>query len=323
MLPVLDLTHRDRVALAAELDRVFRETGFAAVENHGVPQETIDRAWEDARSFFAGPTTEKARVAMPYAGYPYGYSGLNEEDLERSLAKGLSTKGDWKESFSIGPPGSWDVEGDRRAAPYRDVPTQWPARPTSLRASWIDYYRAMETLGNRLMGLAATALSLPEDHFDAYFADHVSALRALNYPPGDLSPGDIRAGAHTDFGGITILYPEPGSKGLQILRAGDWVDVPTKRGAFVVNIGDLMARWTNDRWVSTMHRVVAPLESRDSSSHEREARQSVAFFYNPSADARIECLSTCLGPGESASYPPVRAGEHLMQKYRRSVDPTE
>jgi len=175
----------------------------------------------------------------------------------------------------------------------------------------------MEALCRRILRIAARALAVPEEYFDDPFARHMSAQRALFYPRTARRDLLTRAGAHTDFGGITVLYPQPGSSGLQIQQAGTWVDVPAEEGTFVVNIGDLMARWTNDRWVSTMHRVV------DRLGVASESRQSMAFFYNPNHDARIECLPSCLRPGESPRYPPVLAGEHLMQKYRRSVDPPE
>ena len=131
---------------------------------------------------------------------------------------------------------------------------------------------------------------------------------ALNYPSLDHEPpaGQLRAGAHSDYGSVTILRAEPGSSGLQIEAPdGSWVEVPVAPDAFVVNVGDLLARWSNDRWASTLHRVVP----------DGRRRQSLAFFHLPNWDAVIECV-----PGEPPRHAPVIAGEHLMRKFERSVN---
>ncbi|EYD78314.1 2-Oxobutyrate oxidase, putative [Rubellimicrobium mesophilum DSM 19309] len=155
------------------------------------------------------------------------------------------------------------------------------------------------------MGAMAVALHLPENHFDAYLTVPVSALRALHYPatPPSTLPGQQRAGAHTDYGSLTILLPQPGSRGLEIRdpRSGDWIEVTAPPGTFVVNIGDLMARWTADRWVSTLHRVVA--------IPGQPARQSLAFFHQPDWEAEIVPLDG------SSAYPPVRSGPYLRAKF--------
>jgi isopenicillin N synthase-like dioxygenase len=125
----------------------------------------------------------------------------------------------------------------------------------------------MEDLAARIMRVFAVALKLPADFFNPFISAPVSALRALNYPTlsTPTKPGQIRAGAHTDYGSLTILLPQADSRGLEILSPnGSWVEVPPHENSFVINIGDLMARWTNDRWVSTVHRVVMP--SADSHS---------------------------------------------------------
>ena len=148
------------------------------------------------------------------------------------------------------------------------------------------------------------ALNLPDAHFDSMISAPISALRALNYPATTTVPLDKqqRAGAHTDYGSLTILKPQPGSQGLQIARNGDWVDVPAPTDTFVINIGDLMARWTADRWVSTLHRVVAKAD--------QPARQSLAFFHEPKWSAKITPLD-----GFTA-YPAVQSGPYLMAKFR-------
>ena len=145
---------------------------------------------------------------------------------------------------------------------------------------------------------------------------HTSAMRALRYPgrdtAGDLDETQLGASAHTDYGTLTILLADPVQGGLQVQDpSGRWHDVDAPWGTFVVNLGDAMARWTNDRWRSTMHRVTVP----------RAQRQSIAFFHNANWDAVIECLPACLGPGETPRHAPIAAGPHLMGKFRSTVNP--
>jgi isopenicillin N synthase-like dioxygenase len=148
---------------------------------------------------------------------------------------------------------------------------------------------------------------------------HVSGLRILNYPDQSKPPvpGQIRAGAHTDYGSLTILRQDAAPGGLQVLDAGGaWLDVPARPDALVVNLGDLMQRWTNDRWRSTLHRVINPPPDVRGSAR----RQSIAFFHLPNWDAQVTCIPSCLLPGEQPRHPPIAAGPHLMTKYRRTVE---
>lgn len=180
--------------------------------------------------------------------------------------------------------------------PYPDV--------EGFRPAWDAYYGAMEDLAARIMVAFAAALKLPDDYFAPYIAHPISALRALNYPAtGEVAePDQQRAGAHTDYGTLTILLPQAGSSGLQVQRDGKWIDVPAPDGAFLINIGDLMARWTNDAWVSTLHRVVA--------KPNQPPRKSLAYFHQPDWDAEIAPLDG------SDAYPVVKSGPYLMDKFQ-------
>lgn len=321
--PVFDLSRFERAdaagraALGAEVDRICRETGFLAIAGHGVEQSTIDAAWNAARDFFDLPAAEKQQVRAPYPGYPYGYLGPETEALAKS--RGEETPPDLKESFNGGPLAVPEGLDDPQALSFCYAETIWPERPEGFRAAWTAYYRAMEDLAARIMRVFAVALQLPEDAFAATIDKPISALRALNYPKQAAAPkpGQLRAGAHTDYGSLTILLPQAGSGGLQILHpSGDWVDVPPVPGAFVINIGDLMARWTNDRWVSTLHRVVNP-----QGEAARARRQSFAFFHQPNWHQEIACLPTCLAPRETPKYEPVLSGPYLMSKFQSTVKP--
>ena len=303
-------------AIARLVDEVCRETGFLAVSGHAVPAATIDRAWNAARDFFDLPVDQKLQVKMLYDGYPYGYSPLQAEALAKS--KGEGTPPDLKESFNIGPlEQKAYVENDPNAD-FRYATNIWPTEPAGFEQAATEYYRALGGLAANIMRIFALALELPENYFDEKVDDPISALRMLNYPHSNAKPqpGQLRAGAHSDYGSLTILRADAAPGGLEIRSPeGGWVSVPALPGAFIVNIGDLMALWTNDRWVSTLHRVVNP--PADASGSTR--RQSFAFFHQPNWDAEISCIPTCLAKGERAKYAPVRSGEYLMNKFRRTT----
>jgi isopenicillin N synthase-like dioxygenase len=171
----------------------------------------------------------------------------------------------------------------------------------------------MAGLGGHLRRLFALALGLAEDWFEEAFAGHSSSLRAINYPElaEAAEPGQLRAGEHTDYGCMTILRTENAPGRLQVRnRAGEWVDVQAAPDSFVVNLGDMMARWTNDRWVATLHRVANPPPGPGS------RRQTLVFFHDPRADAVIEAIAA---PGAEARYEPVTAGEYVLAKAARAM----
>ena len=176
----------------------------------------------------------------------------------------------------------------------------------------------MEQLAARLFHIAALALDLPETYFDPRIDRHTSQLSARRYPPlaDDLPPNQERAGAHTDYGAITILWKDDGSDSLQVMgKDGTWQDIVPVDGCFIINIGDLLAQWTNDRWVSTLHRVVAP---RDLAARARD-RYSIPFFFKPNFDAVIAPIPSCIGNGRPAKYAPIRAGDHMAMKRHKHV----
>jgi isopenicillin N synthase-like dioxygenase len=317
--PVFDLARfeagspAEKRALGVEVDAICRATGFLAVAGHRVPDATVDAAWTKAEAFFALPPELKQSAKATYPGYPYGYLGPETESLARS--GGVEAPPDMKESFNGGPARAPAGLADPEALSFCFAPTIWPEAPDGFRDAWRAYYAAMEDLAARIMRVFAVALNLPEDFFAPFLSAPVSALRALNYPAlaRRPKPGQIRAGAHTDYGSLTILLPQAGSRGLEILGPdGAWTEVLPHSGAFVVNIGDLMARWTNDRWTSTLHRVVIP-------DGAAERRQSFAFFHQPNWDAEIVALEGCLATNEAPKYPPVRSGPYLMSKFKSTT----
>ena len=307
--PVFDLARFEpgspceKLALGAEVDAICRTTGFLAVAATACPMRPMSAAWTKAEAFFALPPERKQSASAPYPGYPYGYLAPETESLARS--RGVEAPPDIKESFNGGPARAPAGLADREALDFCFAPTIWPDAPDGFREAWSAYYAAMEDLAARIMRAFAVALNLPEDFFAPFLSAPVSALRALNYPAlaSPPKPGQIRAGAHTDYGSLTILLPQAGSRGLEILGPdGAWIEVLPRPGAFIVNIGDLMARWTNDRWTLTLHRVVIP----DGGGAER--RQSFAFFHQPNWDAEIVALDACLAPTRRPNIRPAARG---------------
>jgi isopenicillin N synthase-like dioxygenase len=313
-IPVIDLHDPQSTAMIA---RACEHTGFLVITNHGFAQEVIAAAWAAATQFFDLSVADKMSVAMPFAGYPYGYAPMQGERLAASL--GADTPPDLKETFSMGPIDVPDqVSPDQvsidPAEAFVYEPTPWPPAAPEFRPAMEAYYAAMAGFVARLMTVFAEALQLPSDFFDTRIDRHTSALRVLNYPALTEAPlpGQLRAGAHTDYGTVTVLRTDDSPGGLEVLVEDRWTAVPLVPGSFIINLGDAMARWTNDRWHSTLHRVVTP--PIDAATTSR--RQSIAFFHNANWDAVIDCIPSCLAAGELPRYAPVTAGEHLMSKFR-------
>lgn len=315
-VPIIDLApyfsgHAEgRQAVVRQVSEACRSIGFLVVTHHGISPELIRTVSEQSRRFFELPLADKRRVDRPRDDAVRGYSAVGEEGLSYSLEE--ASPGDLKESFSIGPFDAPDDEYHRgKAAGPHFEPNVWPDLP-GFRPAWEAYFAAMSDLSRSLMRIFAMALELPGTFFDDKIDKHISMFRVLSYPPQSEAPlpNQLRAGAHSDYGSLTIVLPD--DKGLQVFnKAGQWVDVPQVVGGLVVNIADLMMQWTNDQWVSTLHRVVNP--PPDPAHNKR--RQSLVFFHQPNYDAIVECLPSCLAPGEPPKYAPISSGDHLMSKF--------
>lgn len=278
------------------------EVGFFYIANHGVPQGVIDAAFAQARAFFRRPPEEKrsVRVNALHRGWlaPGGavMDGAKRPDLKESFIFGLELP---------------EADPDVVAGKPLMGPNQWPEEMPEFRAALSGYYDAVLACGQRLLRGFASALGLRPDHFAASFAKPLARGSAIWYPPQPPDMGESQFGvsAHTDYGCITILAQD-GTGGLQVQnRAGEWIAAPPIPGTYVINIGDLMARWTNDLFVSTPHRVV------NSSGRER---QSIAVFYDPHPDTEVAVLAECIAPGARPAYPPTTCGEHILSRFERS-----
>lgn len=311
--PYLEGAPEGRLDVARRINRACEEIGFFIVVGHGVEQPLIDRTYGKAAEFFRLPIDDKLTIRQPAPSISRGYTPVKGESLSDGI--GMRSAGDLKEMIDMGPV---DVPGgeyyERAEAGNHFHPNLWPAKPEGFEAAMEDYYRRINRLANDLMGLFALALDLPEDFFFDKLDRNMSALRIICYPEQAEAPepGQIRAGAHTDYGTLTILMSDQSAGGLQAQhRDGTWVDVVPEPGSYVINIGDVMQMWTNDRWVSTMHRVVNP--PREVASTAR--RHSVVFFHQPNYDAMIETLPSCYGPGQPKKYDSFTYGEHWTRKW--------
>ncbi len=305
-----------RARVAAEVGAACEDIGFLVITGHGVPADAIDDVYAATAAFFALPLVDKMAVASPHGDPFHGFAPMT-----------LTTPG-----YSDGTEGA-DGGDDRRPADLREMyhvnrydtpdeaiargypahavgaipPNLWPAEPAGFVAAWRRYYACMEDLAATMLHIFAVALDMPEDHFDACVDHHLSNLAANCYPeqPTPPLPGQLRTRAHVDFSSLTILYQDDAPGGLQVHRRGrGWCDVPALPGSYVVNLGDLLARWTNDRWVATPHRVVNPPADR-----ALTRRISIPFFHLPDYDAVIEAIPTCVSAANPARYRPVTAGE--------------
>ncbi len=296
--------------IARRIDAALKEIGFFVITDHGVPATLIDETVATANAFFDRPIDEKMRVRSEVQGSPRGYIPFGLETL--SYSSGETSPPDLKEGFGMGPDRVDRAKAVLAGLDPTYTPNRWPDRPDNFQPVVKTYYAAMEALTNDLMELFAIGMDLDPAFFVSRFSDHNSTLRLFNYPaPAQPpAPGQLRAGAHTDYGALTILLGQDRPGGLQVRTpAGDWIDARVPPYAFIINIGDLMMSWSNDTWLSNVHRVVnPPLEAGPVSR-----RLSIAYFCNPNDDLLIECLPTCC-IDRPAKHPPFRAGEHRYRK---------
>jgi isopenicillin N synthase-like dioxygenase len=320
-VPLIDISKFDstdpeeRREVVESVSTACREIGFLLVTGTQVPAQIEETTVRECNKFFGLELDEKLAVCRPDPSHIRGYSGVGTEALSQ-LEKDRAPP-DLKEVFDVGPydlPAEDDYFSPEKAG-ASFAPNVWPKKLPSLRPAMSAYFLAMEDLAEKMARIFALALELPESYFLSKIDRHISILRANFYakqlvPP---LPNQLRGGGHTDYTAYTILWQQevPGG-GLQVRdKHGEWIDVPVIPGSFVVNIGDSLARWTNDLWVSTMHRVVNPPPEI---AHETD-RLSLVFFFQPNYDAIIECIETCQGPDNPAKYAPIANGDYLAQKF--------
>ena len=306
-VPIVDLKpwfdRSDRAGVAARVDEALRGSGFLLVTNHGVPGDLPARVRAAAREFFALPEAVKAAYRVSVGGRGWLPPGAETN----AYAEGTETPPDLKESYTLGadrPVG--DPAVDRVWFP----PNAWPAEVPGLAGAATEYMAAMKSLADELLTVCAAALGLADDFFTRHTEHATHTFNINRYPPltavGEPAPNQFRIGPHTDFGTVTVLDREPGAGGLQVDGPDGWADAPYDPDALTVNIGDLLARWTGDRWKSNRHRVLPP---------QREAPDedlvSLIFFYECDHDTVVSSLPAPVG---RVTHPPVVAAEYLHEK---------
>ena len=299
----------ERKRVARRIGEACRNIGFFYIVNHGVPADLRAAAFAEAKRFFDEPLARKLEIDIERSACHRGYFKLGGENLDPEKQ---TQGGDLKEGIKIGRDLPRDHPLVRAGTPLHG-PNQWPGDLPGFQETLQSYFDSLNNLGRQLMQAFALALELPEDHFDGDLELPMATVGPLHYPPqqGRISEAQIGAGAHTDFGCLTILAQDE-IGGLQVRNAaGDWIDAPFVADSFVVNIGDMMARWTNDIFASTQHRVI------NTSGRER---YSLPFFFDPDHDAEVSCLETCCGPDRPAKYPPTTGLQHLLDMINATFD---
>ncbi|CAK7237211.1 hypothetical protein SBRCBS47491_009900 [Sporothrix bragantina] len=319
-IPVIDIAAsltgdvEARKACALELRRALEDVGFFQIVGHSVPAELQQQFIAAITAFFALPLAAKQAIGQDRSPCNRGYERIGIERLEEIEDNATVEK---KEGFTVRP--------ERPLGKFMTGPNQWPSRDlpgmADFEETYMAYFAAVHQLSTHMFRLMALSLDLDEHYFDAFAADPdgIQLCRSHHYPPNpigdDMEAGTTKTGrgigAHTDFGALTLLLQDE-IGGLQVLHkpTNTWHPVTPIQGAYVINIGDLMQRWTNDRYLSTMHRVMSPASLKP--------RYSVAFFNDGALDTVIEAIPTCVAPGEKPKYGPLLVADHLMRRYKQS-----
>ena len=291
-LPLVDF--HDTHAAGPAIDAAFARFGFLQMANIGLSRNELEQVFAASKEFFYGPADVKRRCGYRSAAENFGYQGLLEENLDPDAPADL------KETFTM-----------RNIVNSPPSPDRWPS--DEFRMVMSAFYRRVLECAHAVQREMARALDLPAEYFTRCHSGQNVTLRLLFYPAIQ-APAPVErqmgAGAHTDYGFMTLLF-QHGVGGLQVVdRNGEWIDVPPRDDAVGVNSGDMLERWTNGRYRSTMHRVVPGTGDRD--------RFSIAVFMDPDSDSMIEALPSCVSASNPASFAPVSAGQHLQSRLEAS-----
>ena len=286
--------------VASEVDQACQQSGFFYVTGHSISSERIAQLSALYQQFFALPMAEKMAIDITKTRHHRGYGSFGTEQLDPKRPA------DFKETFDM---------GRNLAADHPDVIAQKPLHGTNQYPDIAGFQELVEThywdmiaLGKTILRALAIALKLQPHFFSQQFSEPISVLRFIHYPPleSKQQSEQLGAGAHTDYGCITILHQDQ-IGGLQVQdRSGNWLDAPPVANSFVINIGDMMARWSNDRYSSTPHRVINPSGAE---------RYSMPFFVEPNFDTKIEALTGCYDSATPAKYTAISAGEYLLSRF--------
>ncbi|NKC33542.1 isopenicillin N synthase family oxygenase [Roseomonas sp. BU-1] len=303
-MPILDLTPLnqggDLAPLAAELRRACETIGFFYVKNHGVPQAVVDDVFDATRRYFDLPAEERLRLKIDDR-FRRGFmpQGINQHP-------GYAP--DIKESYEFALDLPLDDPAVVAGLPLHG-PNRWPPEHPWLRQAAEAYFDQTMALGKRLLRVFALSLGMPEGFFLQYMQKPMVQTRLFHYPPAP-PVTDAKAfgvAPHSDYGMITLLTQDP-IGGLELQkRDGEWVRAPFVPGTFVINLGDMFKVWTNDIYVSNLHRVV---------NRMGKERYSIPTFFNLDYDAPVHCLPTCQSPENPPKYEPIKSGDYLVSRFK-------
>ncbi len=309
-LPVIDVSGlrsadpADREAVGANIRAACLDLGFMYIVGHGISPDLRRSVFDQTAAFFSLPEEDKLAIDMKHSVGNAGYEPMRAQTLEAGAPPDL------KEGLYIGEELSLD-HPRVVAGGFNLGPNQWPKNMPVFRDTMNTYTEEMLELGEILMRGIALSLELAEDFFTDYCTDPLIGLRLLHYPPqpANAHPDEKGCGAHTDFGGITMLMQDD-LGGLQVMGAdNEWIHAPPMENSYIVNLGDMIARWTNDKYRSTLHRVV---------NFSGKERYSIPFFYSGRLDHEVAALPGCLEPGETPRYSPTTVEAHMRDMYART-----
>ena len=326
MIPLIDIDEwrtgsaRTRAHMASRLDSALCESGFLMLSGHGVSAQLREDIRGAAREFFALPAEVKATYAAPI--YGRGWIGPGKEANSFYGEDGDEARPDLKETYTIGHD---QPTGDAAIDAQWFAPNVWPSQVPGLQALCTEYTAAMRALNDEMLEMCAAALGLPDDWFTSRCAAAPHTFNINRYPPmsvtGTPAPGQFRVAPHTDWGMLTLLDRQVGYGGLEVQigdpdpaapgapdadALGEWVSAPDVPDAFTVNIGDILARWTGDRWRSTRHRVLPPQDAAP-----EEELISLIMFFETNVDSLVAPIQGVVG---KRAYEPVTAGDYLMER---------
>lgn len=317
-VPIIDIsayvnpegTSDERAEVARQLDEAATTVGFMQIIGHGIDQRVIDGLTGALDAFYELPLEVKKNYTRP--GENRGYSPPKSESLSMSLGVAAANQmNDFYEAFTVGSERSWYAADGLPEPSYPD--NTWPDDTVAtFRPAVEEWFAAARGVSRVLLRAFAEGLGLAAGYFDTMIDHSIDALKMNNYtlPEGEIElAGELTGmGAHTDFGIVTVLWADQ-VPGLQVLdHEGVWHDVQPADGALIVNLGDAMARWTNDRWRSTIHRVDPPVVDG-----RIIRRRSAAFFFDGNHDAVTETLPGC-SRTDQPGYPPITIADNINAK---------
>lgn len=309
-IPVVDLSDflegndESRKAFVEQLGKAYETVGFVAVKNHTIPPKLIKKLYDHVQRFFSLPLEKKRHYEIKELAGQRGYTSFGKEHAKGSEAPDL------KEFFQYGQ----TIEETYKAGFAKDIyPDNVLVKEIpGFNETILNAYRHFETSGSALLKAIAIYLDLPEDYFEAHIKNGNSILRCIHYPPITEEPKSaIRSEQHEDINLITLLVGAS-ADGLQILtRQGEWVNVTSLPEQIVVNVGDMLQRFTNNKLKSTTHRVINPPRELWHTS-----RFSMPFFLHPKSEMSLACLKECIDEKHPKGYQDITAGEYLDERLR-------